>query len=52
MTSWIWAARQAASQLVVGGVGAGVAQVVGDRVVEEVRVLGDHADGRAQRVAG
>ena len=32
-------------QLGVGGVGAGVAQVGAHGVVEEVGVLGDHADG-------
>ena len=31
-------------ELVVGGVGLGVAQVVADRLVEQVRVLGDDAD--------
>ena len=42
--------RHAATQLVGGGVGLGVAQVVADRLVEQVRVLGDDADGGAQRV--
>ena len=50
MTSSMRAARQAADQLGVGGVGLGVAQVVADRLVEQVRVLGDHADRRPQRV--
>ena len=36
--------------LVVGGVGPGVAQVGGDRVVEQVRVLAHDADGAAQAV--
>ena len=39
-------------QLGVGGVRPGVAEVGADRVVEQVRVLADHADGRAQAVLG
>ncbi len=39
-------------QLGLGGLGAGVGQVGADRVVEEVGVLGDDADGVAQRVEG
>ena len=37
-------------ELLVGGVGVGVAQVVADRLVEEVRVLRHDTDRRAQRV--
>ena len=37
-------------ELVVGGVGAGVAQVVADGLVEEVRVLHDQSDRVAQRL--
>ena len=36
--------------LLVGGVRLGEAQVVGDRGVEEVRLLGDDADRAGQRV--
>ncbi len=39
-------------QLVVGDVGPGVTQVGAHGLVEEVRVLGDHADGPAQGVLG
>ena len=52
MTSWIWAARHGRHQLGVGGVGPGVAEVVADGVVEQVRVLAHHADGGAQAVLG
>ena len=34
------------------GVGLGIAQVVADRLVEQVRVLGDDADRRTQRLLG
>ena len=44
----IWAARAPATSL-VGRVRPGVAQVVPDRVMEHVRVLGDIADRGAQR---
>ena len=37
-------------ELVVGGVGPGVAQVLADRVVEQVRVLHDEADRVAERL--
>ena len=37
-------------QLLVGGVGVGVAQVVADRLVEQVRVLRHHTDRGAQGV--
>ncbi len=50
--SWIRAARQAALELVERGVGLGVEEVLGDRLVEQVRVLGDDADRRPQRLAG
>ena len=52
MWSWIWAARAAVVQFLVGRVGLGEAQVVGDRGVEEVRLLRDHADGAASVVEG
>ena len=44
------AARHAVDDLVVGGVGPGVAQVLADRLVEQVRVLHHEADGVAQRL--
>ena len=43
-------ALQRTPQLVVGGVGRGQLQVGADRFVEQVPVLGDHADGLLQRV--
>ncbi len=45
-------AAQRLLELVLGRVGLGVEQVGADRVVEQVRVLGDHADHLAQRVEG
>lgn len=39
-------------QLLVGGGGAGVGQVLAHGLVEEVGVLGHHADGLAQRALG
>ncbi len=39
------AAWHAVDELLVGGVGLRVAQVLADRVVEEVRVLHHEADG-------
>ena len=37
-------------QLVVGGVGVGVAQVAGDRAGEQVRLLGHQADAAPQQL--
>ena len=45
----MFAARAAASQFLVGRIGFGVAQIVRDRVVEEIRFLRDDADVAAQR---
>ena len=50
MWSWIWAARRRRVDLLVGGVRLGEAQVVGDRGVEEVRLLGDDADRAGEGV--
>ena len=44
MVSWMRAARQAASSSARRRVVLGVAQVVADRLVEQVRVLDDDAD--------
>ena len=45
----IRAPSSAVPELVLGRLGPGVQQVGPDRVVEQVRVLADHADGVAQR---
>ena len=50
MWSWIWAALGRGAQLLVGGVGLGEAQVVGDGGVEEVGLLGDDADRAGEGV--
>ena len=50
--SWIAAAARRRLELVVGGVGPGVEQVVADRGVEQVGLLGDHADDLAERREG
>ena len=45
-------AAERLAQLLLGGGGTGEQEVGADGLVEEVRVLGDHADRRAHRVEG
>jgi hypothetical protein len=51
MKSWR-GAPGGGDDLLVGGVGAAVADVVAGRAVEHGRLLRDHADGAAERLLG